>query len=108
MNYTVQYTETARADLMEIALTLYELTGNKETAAGYISGIRKACEILKSFPESGILPRDRVLVSMGYRFVQYKDYLAFYLTDDESRKVTVMAVFSGKRDYTRYMKKYIE
>ena len=107
MDYKIIYTETAREDLMKIALDLFELTGSRECAAKYISGIQTACDNLKAFPACGTVPRDRVLMSMGYRFVQYGDYLAFYLHDEKERLVTVMAVFNGKLDYPSYMKKYI-
>ena len=104
--YTLHYTETARGDLRKIAISLYNLSGNKAIVSSYIAGIRESCAVLKSFPRSGFPPRDRTLLAMGYRFVQYKDYLAFYLTDDATREITIMAVFNGKLDYPVYMKRY--
>ena len=63
--------------------------------------------ILEQFPESGAIPRDRVLKSNGYRFLSHKDYLLFYQYDKETNTVYVMAIFNGKRDYMRVMKKYL-
>ena len=105
--YTLRYTETAREDLRKIAFSLYDLTGSNTIVTAYMNGIRESCAVLKMFPGSGFVPRDRTLVAMGYRFVQYRDYLAFYLRDDVAREITVMTVFNGKMDYTAYMRRYL-
>ncbi len=55
----------------------------------------------------GAIPRDRVLKSNGYRFLSHKDYLLFYQYNMETNTVYVMAIFNGKRDYMRVMKKYL-
>ena len=36
----------------------------------------------------------------------YKDYLSFYMVDKENALVHVMAVFNGKKDYIRVMRKF--
>ena len=38
----------------------------------------------------------------------YKDYLSFYMVDKENALVHVMAVFNGKKDYMRVMRKFFE
>ena len=68
--------------------------------------MRDNCKVLETFPEGGALPRDRVLKSAGYRFLVYKDYLSFYMVDKENALVHVMAVFNGKKDYIRVMRKF--
>ena len=62
---------------------------------------------MKQFPESGALPRDRVLRSIGFRFLVYKDYLLFYKYEKAEERVYVVAVFNGKRDYMRVMKRFL-
>ena len=107
MKYELLFSATAAEDLKEIACDIYSVSGSKESALKYIEGIREECRALELFPESGALPKDRILLSAGYRFVVYKGYLAFYKVDDENRRVIVSAVFNGKRDYSRYMNKYL-
>jgi plasmid stabilization system protein ParE len=58
-------------------------------------------------PNAGALPRDRILKSLGYRYLVHKEYLTFYLVDEQQKKVFVMAIFNGKRDYMRVMRKLI-
>ena len=38
---------------------------------------------------------------------QYKDYLLFYLYEKADNIAYIMAIFNGKRDYMRVMKKFL-
>lgn len=107
MSYRVQFTDTAKEDLRALAFRLADLSKNKELAKRFVRELQQNCKVLETFPESGALPRDRVLISAGYRFLVYKDYLTFYTVDNENAVVSVMAVFHGKNDYMRVMRKYI-
>lgn len=101
------FTDTARADLREIALYIAEQSKDRNIAIRFVKELQERTNILADFPESGSIPRDRVLKSMGYRFLAHKDYLLFYLYEKQQSTVYVMAVFNGKRDYMRVMKKYL-
>lgn len=107
MNSQVVITDTARADLRDIALYLADLSKDKNLAIRFVKELQEKTKILELFPESGASPRDRVLKSNGYRFLSHKDYLLFYQYDKETNIVYVMAIFNGKRDYMRVMKKYL-
>ncbi|MDO5401378.1 MAG: type II toxin-antitoxin system RelE/ParE family toxin [Eubacteriales bacterium] len=103
----IVFTDTARSDLREIAFGLSEHTQDRRLAIRFVEELREAVKPLEAFPESGSIPRDRVLRSSGYRFVVYKEYLLFYLYDREAQTVYIMAVFNGRRDYMRVMKKFL-
>ena len=107
MNSQVVITDTARSDLRDIALYLADLSKDKNIAIRFVKELQEKTKILELFPESGAIPRDRVLKSNGYRFLSHKDYLLFYQYDKETNIVYVMAIFNGKRDYMRVMKKYL-
>ena len=107
MNSQVVITDTARSDLRDIALYLADLSKDKNLAIRFVKELQEKTKILELFPESGAIPRDRVLKSNGYRFLSHKDYLLFYQYDKERNIVYVMAIFNGKRDYMRVMKKFI-
>lgn len=107
MNSQVVITDTARSDLRDIALYLADLSKDKNLAIRFVKELQEKTKILELFPESGAIPRDRVLKSNGYRFLSQKDYLLFYQYDKERNIVYVMAIFNGKRDYMRIMKKYL-
>ena len=50
---------------------------------------------------------DRILKSVGYRFMVHKEYLIFYLVDEEEKQVNIMAIFNSKKEYMRVMKNFI-
>lgn len=107
MSCRVVFTDTARADLREIAFSIADLTGDKSRAAAFVRDIQAQTKMLERFPESGAIPRDSVLKSSGYRFLSHKNHLLFYRYEKQENTVYVMAVFGAKRDYTRVMKKYL-
>lgn len=107
MNYQVEFTDTAKEDLRSLAYRLVELSKDKELAKRFVRELQQSCKMLETFPESDALPRDRILRSSGYRFLVFKDYLTFYTIDKEKRVVYIAAVFNGKKDYMRVMRKYI-
>lgn len=107
MSYQVLFTATAKQDLREIALNIADISKNTDIAVDFVNGLQKKCDQLIDFPESGALPNDRVLRSLGYRFLIYKDYLMFYTVDQESETVYIQAAFNAKRDYIRALKKML-
>ncbi len=107
MNYTVVITDTAKQDLREIAVWIANQSKNIETAKRFVNELRESCQKLCKFPSTGSFPRDHVLKSAGFRFVTHKDYLVFYLIDEENKTVNVMAIFNAKKDYMRVMKNFI-
>lgn len=107
MIYTVIFTDTAKQDLRDIALWIADKSKDIETARHFVNELRENCKRLNQFPSTGALPRDRILKSLGYRFIPYKEYLVFYLTDEKSKTVTVMAIFNARQDYMRVMRRFI-
>lgn len=107
MSCQIVFTDTAKSDLREIAISIAELAKDKNIAIRYVKELQESTRVLETFPESGAIPRDRILKSSGYRFLTHKDYLLFYLYEKAENRVYIMAVFHGKRDYMRVMKKYL-
>lgn len=107
MNCRIVFTDTAKSDLRDIAVYLAELSKDKTLAIRFVKELQEQTNILAQFPESGAIPRDRVLKSNGYWFLTHKDYLLFYLYEKAENTAYVMEVFNGKRDYMRVMKKFL-
>ena len=107
MNCQIVFTDTAKSDLREIAVYVAERAKDKNIAIRLVKELQEKTKILEQFPESGSIPRDRVLKSNGYRFLVHKDYLLFYQYEKKENKAYVMAIFNGKRDYMRVMKKFL-
>ena len=107
MSAEIRFTETAREDLRSIARYIAEQSRDKAIAARFVCELRERCSTLREFPESGALPKDRILKSQGYRFLVHKDYLVFYLYDAEKNTVYILAVLNAKQDYVRVMKRFV-
>ncbi len=107
MKYAVVITDTAKQDLREIAVWIANQSKNIETAKRFVNELRERCQALYKFPAIGSFPRDHVLKCAGFRFVTHKDYLVFYLIDEENKTVIVMAIFNAKKDYMRVMRNFI-
>ena len=107
MNCQITFTDTAKSDLREIAVHIAEFSKDRNLAIRFVKELQEKTNILEQFPDCGAIPRDRVLRSSGYRFLSHKDYLIFYLYEKSTNTVYIMAVFNGKRDYMRVMKKFL-
>lgn len=107
MNCKVIFTDTAEADLRDMAFYIANQLRKKDIAIRFVNKLREKCEILETMPEIGSIPKDRVLVSNGYRFLAQGYYLIFYTYIKEEKAVYVNAIFNAKRDYTCVMKKFI-
>jgi addiction module RelE/StbE family toxin len=107
MNCKIKFTDTAKEDLREIAFRIAEQSKDKRVAKQFITELREKCKVLETFPESGALPRDRVLRSAGQRFLVHKDYLIFYEYEEAGQTVYILAIFHEKQDYMCVMKKFI-
>jgi plasmid stabilization system protein ParE len=107
MKWDVLMTDTAKDDLREIALYLYDQSGDAEIAASFVMELQEQCLALESFPERGAVPKDYVLKALGYRYLAYKHYLIFYLTDITNHTVYIHAFFNEKQDSFRHMRKRI-
>lgn len=107
MSYTVRLTDTAKQDLREIAFWIADQSKDPEIAKRFVEELRTECKKLDTFPYAGAFPKDRVLKSVGYRFMVHKEYLIFYLLDEEEKQVNIMAIFNSKKDYMRVMKNFI-
>jgi toxin ParE1/3/4 len=107
MNCRVELTTTAKEDLRNIAYYIAEQSQDKEIAIRFIKQLQEKCKILEDFPESGAIPKDRVMMSAGYRFLVHKEYLIFYNYEKAENTAYILAVFNAKRDYMRVMKKFL-
>mgnify|MGYP004449443251 CR=1 FL=1 len=107
MNYRIRITEAAKQDLREIAVYIAEEAKDAGIAKRFVNELREECKRLEVFPNAGALPKDRILLSSGYRYLVYKDYLIFYTVYEMQKEVDVLAIFHAKKDYMRIMRKFI-
>lgn len=80
---------------------------NVPCAKRFVTELREQCLRLTEFPLGGAIPKDRILRSLDLRYIVHKDYLLFYSVDEALKTVSVLAIFSAKKDYLRVMRKFI-
>lgn len=61
MSCKVIFTDTAKSDLLDIARSLAEISKDKALAVRFVRELQQETTRLERFPESGAVPRDRVL-----------------------------------------------
>ena len=108
MSFKVKFTETAKDDLRGIAHYIATASGEKSVAINFVNELREKTRILENFPEIGASPRDRVMLSAGYRYLVHKDHLIFYRFESGEGTSYILAIFNAKRDYTKVMQKFIQ
>lgn len=101
MHNKIQYSPLALKDLDEIWDYITNELMNPSAAKNTVNGIIEMIDGLDSFPETGsTLLFDNGLDS-GYRFINFKNYMAFYHIQAEL--IYVDRVMYGKRDYMKFL-----
>lgn len=101
MQNKIHYSPLALNDLDEIWEYITEELMNPSAVENTVNGIMDAVEVLADFLDTGVrLVFDGDLDS-GYRFVIYKNYMAFYHT--QNNMIYVDRVIYGKREYMKVL-----
>lgn len=100
----IKYSPEALNDLDEIwnyiSVNLSNpISANK--ANNTINGIFDSIDVLKESPKSGTALEFSKGIKTNYRFVRYKNYIAFYRVSDNN--IFVDRIIYGKRDYMKIL-----
>ena len=98
MKREVLYSPAAVRDLERVRNDVLEASGLGETASKYVGDLMDRVEAKADYPESGA-PLYYENSSTGYRFVVFKEYIAFYRTQDG--RIFVDRVLYRASDYMR-------
>lgn len=90
----VVWTRKAENDLKEIIE--YISVESMKNAESIYHKIRKATNQLEDFPESGVMPKDQILINRGYRMLIVDKYLIFYQYE---QNVIVIGIIHGAQKY---------
>ncbi len=90
----------AQSELEEIGLVYLTLAGEEE-ARKAIDRIYEALEKLQSYPNSGIICRDKQLASQGYRTLICGNYLCVYRLIGNT--IYVYHIVDGRSNYPRLL-----
>ena len=104
MNYEVRITRAAENDLNEAADYIEFVLLNPQTADDLLDTVEETLPTLAQYAQCYALVDDPVLKAWGIRFVQIKNYLAFYTVSEEEQKVYIVRFLYGKRNWISILK----
>ncbi len=93
--YNIKYLSTAQKDLLDIVEFIAK--NDKKAAANLLGKIDKCISNLSYYPEIGLIPKDLILKSKGYRYLIIERYLVFYVFRNDT--VEIRRVLHSKRNY---------
>lgn len=100
MKNNLHYSPLAQDDLDKIFDYIKNVLKNPIAAQNTVSGILDSHEILKDFSDVG----KKIFLGenfTGYRFVQYKNFLSFYRTEDN--EIYIDRILYSGRDYMKIL-----
>ncbi len=104
MSYKVHITRKAESDI-ESALDYIEYALlNQKAADSLLDYIEREINSLSEMPQAHQLANDSFLNSLGIRYLLIKNYIAFYLVDDETETVHVLRFLYNKRNWIHILK----
>jgi plasmid stabilization system protein ParE len=96
MTYRVVFAPEAQAQLIDLFRYVADRASG-ETARRYVDAIVTTCENLRHFPLRGTRRDD---IRRGLRTTPYKKRVVIaYHVDESARRVAILGVFYGGRDY---------
>lgn len=104
MSFEVEITDTAQHDVENIYTYISDNLCNRQAAARFISALQEHTAMLENMPESYPLANDEYLRNIGIRFITIKNYIAFYTVSTAKKKVYVLRVLYGRRNWTEILK----
>ncbi len=72
---------------------------NPQAADGLLDAVEETLPTLAEKPKRFAVVSDPVLKAWGIRFVQINNYLAFYVVDDNAKRVNIIRFLYMKRDW---------
>lgn len=105
MAYKVKITPSAVSQLRETVEYISEVLLVPETAAKWLDILKREISSLDSLPNRFPLTDEQPWRTKGVRKQIVKGFIVYYIVDEGSATVTVIAVVYGRRDQVNALKK---
>ncbi|MBM6855737.1 type II toxin-antitoxin system RelE/ParE family toxin [Mediterraneibacter glycyrrhizinilyticus] len=102
MNYHLHITSVAQRDISQAADYIEFVLKNPKAADDLLEETDQKINALLPFPQEHPIVEDKLLAAWGIRFTQIKNYLAFYVI--EENQVTVIRFLYAKSDLISILK----
>ncbi len=104
MNFELLISDKAKNDIRSSLEYIKNSLNNPRAATNLADLITQEINSLKQFPFSGTPVHEQFLSDFGFRFLLIKNFKAYYITDKESQKVTIVRFLYAGRDYENILK----
>ena len=102
MSYHLHITSVAQRDISQAADYIEFVLKNPKAADDLLEETDQKINALLPFPQEHPIVEDKLLDAWGIRFTQIKNYLAFYVI--EENQVTVIRFLYAKSDWISILK----
>ena len=99
MKYRVITLQQAKKELIDIQQYITEELQSPQAAFDFVDDIEAQISKLEHMPKRFALVDDEILASKGVRLIPVKNFLIFYVVDEEAKTVNIVSVMYGKRDW---------
>ena len=97
-DYSYFFTETAETDYLDIVRYIADELQNPEAADSFTDALEEALFELCRLPKAGHIVENRYLKRKDVRRILIKHYVAYYLIDDEQKRIVVLRIVYGKQN----------
>ena len=101
--YSIHITQSAINDLIEVSNYIEFTLFNPKAAADLLDEAQSAFQALETNPERHAIIDDPFLSAHGFRLLIIKNYLAFYLIDDNSKSVHIVRFLYSRQNWTEIL-----
>ena len=107
MTYQVRITKTAERDLLAASDHIEFVLKNPKAADDLLDETDAQINSLVEYPERCKAVDDPVLNSWGIRFIIVKNYLAFFIIDEEKKEVIIVRFLFQKSNWNSILRQGI-
>lgn len=97
-DYSYSFTAKAENDLEGILRYIRDDLLNPSAATDFGRKLFESIDNVRNFPQSGMLVENDFLADKKIRRVIIENYVMYYVTDDEKRKIYIVRIVYGKRN----------
>ena len=99
MRYALHVTAAAERDIIDAAEYIEYVLLNPQAAEDLLKAVEDTVSALAEQPLRIGRVSDPVLSAWGVRFIRVKNYLAFFVVDDETQRVMIFRFLYAKRNW---------
>jgi toxin ParE1/3/4 len=99
MTYRVIPSIQAEKDILAIVEYILHESNCTETTQKILNTLNKQIKSLDTMPKRFALVADERLAQKGFRLMPVKNYIIFYVVEEQSKTVNIVSVLHNKRDW---------